>query len=171
MTRHLKLPLIIIVLTLFGAFLMHLFRLGYATAADLETGVDAGAVAYMAPEQPSSPAPGPTVTSDSAPEEVAAAAWWALRAGYLGPALLFAVFAAGMYARQKRGYIVKRWPQLDDGRAWAVLIILTVAAGTLVPLAAANALTRDAVWAAIVGSVGLYMLPTPKPAAQAGGAA
>lgn len=155
MTRHLRLPLFIVLLTLFGALLMHVFRITYAEAADLQT------------------AP-PAVTSDSAPEEVAEAAWWALRAGFLGPALLFAMFAVGIAARERRGWIIKRWPVLNDGRVWAVVSIITMAVGTLIPLAAANALTREAVWAALVGSVGLYLMPTgKKPASSetpAGGA-
>lgn len=159
MIRHLKLPLFILALMLFGALLMHLFRLGYATAADLQT--DAG-VEVAAPSSPPAAAPGPSVSSESTPEELLDATWWAMRAGYVGPALLFAVFLIGMYVRNRRGWIISHWPRLNDGRAWAVVAIATMAAGTLVPLAAANALTRDAVWAALVGAVGLYMMPTGK---------
>ena len=100
--------------------------------------------------------------------------WWALRAGYIGPGLLFLVFGAGAWARHRRGYIVRRWPRLDDGRAWAVVTILTVAAGTLVPLAAANALTASAGWAALIASIGLYIAPAlgaPAPPATPGSAA
>jgi len=87
--------------------------------------------------------------------------WTALKHGYVGPTALFVVFGIGAWLRVERGYLVKKWPKLDDGKAWAVASIATVAAGTLVPLAISNALTPGAVWSAVVASVGLFIAPKP----------
>lgn len=159
-----------------GAAVMHMIQpVDYAAAADdpvpgpgpavamlFDAGVDqvvdvdAGPVA-TAPAAPISRAPTPAVSSASTPEEVADAAWWALRAGYLGPALLLGVFAAGAHLQRRRGYVIKRWPKLNDGRVWAVVSIITVAAGTLIPLAIANALTVHAIYGALLGSLLLFV--------------
>lgn len=141
------------------------------SAAELDAGVAAPTPPALSgdPALPAAPTPAPAVSADSTPEEIADATWWALQAGYIGPAVLFAVFLIGMHLRNRRGWIIKQWPRFDDGRVWAAVSIGTMAVGTLVPLAAMNALTRDALWAALVASVGLYLFPSAKPAQ--GGAA
>jgi hypothetical protein len=129
---------------LFGALLMHLFTVGLAIAQDdgviapgpMSPAVDA--IDAAAPEIGKIAAAPPAVTSESTPEEVAEAAWWALQAGYVGPGLILIVFAGGAVVLKRKGYIIKRWPRLNDGRAWAVVAIVTSTSVTLLPLAIAE---------------------------------
>lgn len=163
---------------LVGGLLMHVFievrgaaaddelvaRPGPAVAVLFDAGADAPAIAAPEPPPAAPSSPAPTVTAHSAPDDVAEAAWWALQAGYVGPGLLFVIFLGGVQAQRKKGYIVKRWPRLNDGRAWAVVAIVTSTTVTLLPLAGAeisgadpNALTFRVVFFHGASSLFLYL--------------
>jgi hypothetical protein len=172
-----------IVILSFVACLALVWGAAQLTAAQAEANGHAAASAeFDAGVAPiaADPAPPATVTADSTPEEIAETAWRAMRAGYVGPAVLLFVFLAGVQAQKKKGYIIKRWPRLNDGRAWAAVAIVTSTAVTLVPLAIAeiggadpNALTARAVFSAAGSSLFLWLrshlspVETTTPAATA----
>ena len=106
------------------------------------------------------PKPAPEVVApDGAPlvaiGDAADASWWAMRKGIVGIVLLFAIHFGGAALYRRRGYIVKRWPRLDVGKAWAVLSVTVSTTATLVPLAITGDLTSAVVLAQLGGAVGL----------------
>lgn len=81
----------------------------------------------------------------------------AWRGGWVSVGVLVAIWFAGVSAMHRRGTIIKRWPRLDVGRAWALVSIGTSGVATLVPLAIVGDLDAAAVKVQLALAAGLLM--------------
>lgn len=81
----------------------------------------------------------------------------AWRGGWVSVGVLVVIWFAGVTAMKRRGWIIKRWPRLDVGRAWALVSIATSGVATLVPLAIVGDLDAAAVNVQLALAAGLLM--------------
>lgn len=88
---------------------------------------------------------------------VAASGWWAVANGWAGLAVMVALYLGGRSALLRRGWIVRRWPWLDRGIAWAGLSSLLGVLTTAIPLAITGELTADALAVQSALAVGLLV--------------
>ena len=62
-------------------------------------------------------------------DEAAATGWRGYRLGWGGVVSVVALYFGGRALIKRRGYVIRRWPRLNVGEAWATLSVLVAGAG------------------------------------------